>query len=296
MQGNIKEKTRTWLLPDQKCGVLAPGLYLIASPIGNLADMSVRALDTLAGVDAVFCEDTRVTGKLLNYFGLKKTLCVYNDHSGEQIRAQILSRIQGGAAIALVSDAGMPLVSDPGYKLVEFLREHGALVTSVPGANAPLTALQLSGLPSDRFSFLGFLPSKSAARKALLNDWRHVPGTLVAFETAPRLLGALEDIHDVLGDQRRVAVAREMTKMYEEVRGGFAQMLIAHYQELGLPKGEIVLVIEPPADTAYSEKDVEVMIQDALQTLSTKDAAAYVAEHTGRSKKDLYDLALKVSR
>jgi len=295
LQKNSKEKIREWLLPDPKGRQLAAGLYLIATPIGNLGDMSVRALDTLAAVDVVFCEDTRVSGKLLSYFGLKKALAVYNDHSDEKIRVNILERIQKGEAVALVSDAGMPLVSDPGYKLVEFLRGKDAPVTSVPGANAPLTALQVSGLPSDRFSFIGFLPAKSGVRQGLLEEWKNVPGTLIAFETAPRLLGALADIGKIMGGERRIVVTRELTKMYEEVRAGFAPELIAHYEEAGLPKGEIVLVIESPQAKRYSEDDVEVMIKDALQTMSTKDAAAYVAEHTGRAKKELYDLALKVS-
>ena len=294
-EGNSKEKTRGWLLPDAKGGKPRAGLYLVATPIGNLGDISLRALDTLCGVDAVFCEDTRVSGKLLKYFDIQKPLSVYNDHSDEVVRQGILERIRGGEALALISDAGMPLISDPGYKLVRDLRDARLYVTSVPGANAPLTALQLSGLPSDSFSFIGFLPSKSAARRKVLESWKNAPGSLIAFETAPRLVAALEDVAVVLG-QREVVVTRELSKLYEEARVGTAEELIRYYQEHGAPKGEIVLVIEPAQARDYSQEDLEEMLSDALQSMSTKDAAAFVAEQAGRAKKELYDLALKVSK
>ena len=288
---DCKEKNRAWLLPDSKARALKPGLYLVATPIGNLGDISVRALDTLATVDGVLCEDTRMTGKLLNHFGLKKTFSVYNDHSDDQARDKIIERIRDGEALALVSDAGMPLISDPGYKLVSALQAEGLSVTSVPGASAPLMALQLSGLPSDKFSFIGFLPPKSGARQSALEEWKNVPGTLIAFETAPRLLDALGDIEKVLGN-RRLAVTRELSKLHEEVRMSAVSDLIAHYELEGLPKGEIVLVIEPPLERTYSDDEIEAMLKDALKTMSTKDAAGFVAEQTGRGKKALYELAL----
>ncbi len=290
-----KEKTRGWLLPDIKKGTLTPGLYLVATPIGNMGDMSLRALDTLAAVDGVLCEDTRVSGKLLKYFDLKKPLSVYNDHSDKQVREKIMQRIRGGETIALISDAGMPLISDPGYKLICALREEGLNVTSVPGASAPLSALQLSGLASDRFSFIGFLPPKSGARKKMLEEWAGTPGTLIAFETAPRLVDALGDIGKTLSG-RRVVVARELTKLYEEVRSGTIDELIAHYKEHGQPKGEIVLVIEAPQKHAYSVDELEKLLEKTLETMSTKDAAAYVAAQTGCAKKELYDLALQISK
>ena len=292
---NSNEKTTGWLLPDAKPGSLAPGLYIVATPIGNLGDMSLRALDVLAAVDEILCEDTRVSGKLLKHFGLRKTLCVYNDHSDESQRAQILSRIENGEALALVSDAGMPLVSDPGYKLVRALRDADLYVTSIPGANAPLAALQLSGLPADAFSFIGFLPPKKGARQAVLAAWKDAPGTLLAFETAPRLKGALEDVAETLPG-RRVAVVREITKLYEEVRMALPEELLLHYEAQGGPKGEIVLVIEPAPTRVYTQSELEAMLKDSLETMSTKKAAADVAARTGHSKTQLYDLALKVEK
>jgi len=222
-------------------------------------------------------------------------MSVYNDHSEDKARQKIIERIRAGEILALVSDAGMPLISDPGYKLVCALREEGLNVTSVPGANAPLSALQLSGLASDRFSFIGFLPPKSGARQKLLEEWGSVPGTLIAFETAPRLVDALSDIGKVMTG-RRVVVARELTKLYEEVRSGAPEELIAHYKEHGAPKGEIVLVIEAPQAREYSQKELENLVENALKSMSTKDAAGFVAAQTGRPKKELYDLALKVAK
>jgi len=288
---NSKEKNRAWLLPDSKTGALPAGLYLVATPIGNMGDISLRALDVLAAADAVLCEDTRVSGKLLSYFGLKKKLDIYNDHSDDGVRAKVVQRIESGEALVLVSDAGTPLVSDPGYKLVQDARAAGLMVTSIPGASAPVTALQLSGLPSDAFSFIGFLPSKSGARQTLLQKWADVPSTLLMFETAPRLIAALNDINAVMG-ARRVAVVREITKMYEEVRCDTPQELAAHYEQHGAPKGEIVLVIEPPADVVYSDEDVDTLLREALKDQGTKKAAAAVSEKTGLAKSDLYERAL----
>lgn len=294
-EANSKEKNRRWLAPENKNSVLKAGLYLVATPIGNMGDMSFRALDTLAGVAVVYCEDTRVTGKLLKYYGLDRPMAVYNDHSDARVRSEIVKRIEDGEAIALVSDAGMPLVSDPGYKLVRNLRDADLYVSSVPGANAPLSALQLSGLPSDAFSFIGFLPSKSKARCDVLQKWKAVPSSLVAFESAGRLAGSLRDIETVL-DGREVAVVREITKLYEEARCGLAGELADYYDEHGAPKGEIVLVISPPEDVVYSQSDLEMLLKEALQSMSTKDAAAFVAAQTGQPKKGLYDLALAISK
>lgn len=288
---NSKEKNRAWLLPDPKSLTLEAGLYLVATPIGNMGDISLRALDALAAADAVLCEDTRVTGKLLNYFGLHKKLDVYNDHSADGVRTKIIKRIEGGEALVLVSDAGMPLVSDPGYKLVVDAKAAGVNVTSIPGANAPLTALQLSGMPSDAFSFIGFLPAKSGARQGVLKKWEDVPSTLLAFETAPRLQAALADIRAALGD-REVAVVREITKLYEEVVRDSISNLIKHYEDKGAPKGEIVLVIAPPAEKHFSDDDIDAMLWDALEEMGTKKAAAAVAEKTGLSKSELYERAL----
>lgn len=263
----------------------------MATPIGNLSDITLRGLDVLAGADAVACEDTRVTGKLLSYYGLKKKLLVYNDHATEKQREEILAYVREGKTVALVSDAGTPLVSDPGYKLVQAALDEGLAVIPIPGANAPLPALQLSGLPSDQFCFIGFLPPKTAAREKFLGQWKDAPAPIIAYETAPRLQAALEGIYAALGD-RDMAVVREITKLYEETRRGKVSELIAHYKVAGDPKGEIVLVI------GAGEKefaDPEVLLRAALQTMGTKEAAAHVAEKTGRPKKELYDLALKIS-
>lgn len=294
MLENPIEKDRGWLLPATKTENMRPGLYLVATPIGNLRDISFRALDTLAQADVVLCEDTRVSGKLLLYYGIKKKLEVYNDHSDAHKRQSIVQRIKAGGVFVLISDAGTPLISDPGYKLVQALREAGGYITTIPGANAPLSALQLSGLPSDAFSFLGFLPPKSSARQKFLSCWLDVPATLMAFETAPRLVRALGDIAALM-PKRIVVVAREITKLFEEVRISTADELITHYNVHGLPKGEIVILIAPPAARELSEVDLRLLLKESLKTMGTKDAAALVSEKTGTPRKRLYQLALEIA-
>ncbi len=276
---------------------LKAGLYLVPTPIGNLRDLTFRALDILAGVDLIICEDTRVTGKLMKAFGLKKPMRVYNDHSNERDRAHVIKVISEGESVALVSDAGTPLISDPGYKLVRQAIVEGIEVTALPGANAVLPALQLSGLPSDAFSFIGFLPARSGPRKALLEKWHDRPGTLICYETAPRLLESLKDIKKVLGD-RPAAIARELTKLYEEVKREKLSVLIEGLEKNGPPKGEIVVVIgenkAEDAETAGGET-IEKQLLAALKTLSVRDAAEMVAGATGKPKKAIYMLALKLS-
>ncbi len=274
---------------------LKSGLYIVATPIGNLRDISLRGLDVLRNSDLIYCEDTRVTRKLMGAYQIKADLQPYNDHSDETRRAEIIEQVNSGKAVALVSDAGMPLISDPGYKLVKDAGDAGIYVTTIPGANAPLSALQISGLPSDQFCFLGFLPNKTGGRHKLLTPWKQVPATLITFTTAPRLMVSLKDVHDVLGG-REVAVVREITKLYEEVRKGLPMELFAHYEEHGLPKGEIVLVIAPPIEQVISEDDISDMLRAALKDMRTKDAASYVAEKTGQKKNDIYNLALKISK
>ncbi len=278
----------------QECD-LRPGLYIVATPIGNLRDITLRALDTLAAADLVLCEDSRVSGKLMQAYDLKKKLVVYNDHSAAPQRDKVISAIEGGQVVALISDAGMPLVSDPGYKLVKLCQEKGLYVTSVPGANAPLAALQLSGLPSDKFSFLGFMPSKSAARQKALRQWKDASGTLILFETGPRLRESLADMREVLGE-REAAVVREITKMHEEVRRGRFSDLIAFYDETGAPKGEIVVVIEAPSFAAWGEDELRAAMAEALDTMHLKEAAAFVAEKSGVPKKELYALGLEIKK
>jgi 16S rRNA (cytidine1402-2'-O)-methyltransferase len=274
---------------------LKPGLYLVPTPIGNLRDLSFRALDILAGVDLIVCEDTRVTGKLLKAFGLKKSMRVYNDHANEKDRKAILKMIAEGESVALCSDAGTPLISDPGYKLVREMIAEGLEVTALPGANALLPALQLSGLPSDAFSFLGFLPARSGPRKTLLEKWNDRPGTLICYETGPRLEDSLKDIKKTLGD-RPIAIARELTKLYEEVKRGRVSMLLEDVQKNGPPKGEIVLVIgENKNAEDVPNETIEGQLKAALKTLSVRDAAEMVAGATGKPKKAIYMLALKLS-
>jgi len=273
-----------------------PGLFIVATPIGNAGDVTLRALETLRAAHAVACEDTRVTAKLLARYGIRAPLLQYHEHNAARMRPQILARVAAGETIALVSDAGTPLISDPGYKLVREAREQGLPVTHLPGPSAALTALVLSGLPSDRFLFAGFLPNKRKARRDALAELKGVRATLVLFESAQRLEDFLADAADVLGG-REVAVARELTKLFEEVRRGTLADLAAHYAAAGPPKGEVVVVIGPPPEPeAAAEETVDAMILDALSRLSLRDAAAEVAAATGQPRKAVYARALELSQ
>ena len=269
------------------------GLYLVATPIGNLGDISLRALDVLKKADLVACEDTRNTGRLFSLLGIKASLTPYHEYNADKARPMLMRRLKNGETIALVSDAGTPLVSDPGYKLVQDCIKEGIYVTAVPGASAVLTALQLSGLPSDRFLFQGFLSPKTVARKAQLRELALVPATLVFYESAQRILETLEDIRIVLGN-RKVAVCRELTKKFEEIVRAPVEELISLYTEKGLPKGECVLVVAPAEKEKTSIGDIEKLLSESLQTMSVKDAVAYVTEMTSCPKKEIYALALKL--
>ncbi len=280
--------------PLPKATPMKPGFYLVATPIGNLRDITFRALDVLSSVDLIICEDTRVTGKLMNAYGFKKKMQVYNDHSTDRQREVLIELVQEGEAIAVLSDAGTPLVSDPGYKLVRTAIEKDLYVTSVPGPNAALSALQLSGLPSDQFSFLGFLPSKEVARQKALQIWSETPGTLIFYETGPRLVDSLQDMRKVLGN-RDAAVMRELTKMYEETRRGKLSDLIAHYKESGAPKGEIVVTLGQAVIPEATGESIESQLKKALETMSVRDAAEVVSQATGKSKRTIYTLALKLA-
>jgi 16S rRNA (cytidine1402-2'-O)-methyltransferase len=273
---------------------LAPGLYIVATPIGNLGDITLRAKDILSRCAVVACEDTRVTGKLLKLLGLSARLLRHDDHAGDAERARLIDSMWH-QSVALVSDAGMPLVSDPGYRLVRDAREAGVPVTVVPGANAPLTALALSGLPSDRFLFAGFLPPKEGARLTMLEELAPVRTTLIFFETAPRLTKSLTAIAGALPG-REVAVARELTKLHEECRTGTAADLIAHY-EAHPPKGEIVLLVGPPVEGAGSgDVDVDALLLAAMETDKASQAAAQVAKATGLDRRELYARAMELKR
>ena len=268
---------------------LEPGLYIVATPIGNLGDVSARALAVLRGVAAVACEDTRVTGKLLQLLGFKQKLIRYDDHASDETRDYVLG-LAAAQAIALVSDAGTPLISDPGYRLVRAARERGIAVSSLPGPSAAIVALTLAGLPSDRFLFGGFLPNKDKARRAVLHELGAVKATLVFYETAPRLAASLGAIGDELPG-REVAVARELTKKFEECRTGSPADLTAHYAAHP-PKGEIVLLIGPPGEAPPADFDADALLRQALITHKPSQAAGEVARATGLDRKLLYARAL----
>ena len=269
-------------------------LILIATPIGNLGDITARALEGLRSADLVACEDSRVTAKLLQHAGIERPLLPYHDHNAEAMRPRILARIAAGERVALVSDAGTPLISDPGYKLVQAAVEAGLAVTMLPGPSAPVMALALSGLPSDRFLFGGFLPPKTKARRDAIAEAARAPVTLIFFETAPRLIDSLRDLAAVLGD-RRAAVARELTKLFEEVRRDHLSALIAHYEEAGPPKGEIVIVVGPPEEAEATADDIDTLLRRALAGMSVKDAAATVAAASGAAKRIVYARALELA-
>lgn len=271
---------------------LAPGLYITATPIGNAGDISLRALDILRGAALVLCEDTRVTSKLLAIHGIDAKLDAYHDHNAAAMRPKILDRLKQGVSVALVSDAGTPLISDPGLKLVRAALDAGIMVTSVPGPSSVLAALTVSGLPTDRFFFEGFLPARKAARRAALEEIRTVPATLVFLESSKRLATALADMGDVLGD-RPAAVARELTKKFEQVRRDTLKKLAHAYREAGPPKGEVVVVVGPPEKrAATSDAEVDALLEKALRGGSLKDAVAHVAEATGWPRRRVYARAL----
>ena len=279
--------------PDRSCKP-SPGLYLVATPIGNTGDITLRALEVLKTADLVACEDTRVTAKLLTRFGIHAHTVPYHEHNAAGMRPKLLEKLRAGQVVALVSDAGTPLISDPGYKLVQAVVEAGLAVTALPGASAVLTALQLSGLPTDRFLFLGFLPNKAVARRAAIEEVAGLGATLVCYESAQRLAALLADLAGVLGP-RPAAVARELTKLFEEVRRGTLPELAAHYAGAGPPKGEVVVVIGPPSDSdseTLDEAGLDAALRQALATSSLRDAVATVCRLSGQPRKAVYARAL----
>ena len=271
---------------------IAPGLHVVATPIGNLRDISLRALTTLASANAVLAEDTRVSRTLLAHYGITTPLIAYHEHNAAEMRPKIMKRLAAGEALALISDAGTPLVSDPGYRLVRAAREAGIAVTSLPGPSAAIVGITLSGLPSDRFLFAGFLPPKEKGRADVLGELAAVPATLVFYETAPRLTDALASIAACLPG-REVAVARELTKLYEECRSGTPEELIAHYSAHP-PRGEIVLMIGPAPVIESTMADAETLLRAELAHAKPSQAAGAVAKATGLDRKALYALALSL--
>lgn len=270
---------------------LETGLYVVATPIGNLRDITLRALDVLGGASRVYAEDTRVARKLLDAYGLKPRLGSYHEHNAQTTRGEILAALAAGESVALISDAGTPLVSDPGYKLVRAAIEAGHRVLPIPGASALLAGLVASGLPTDRFLFAGFLPAKQTARRAMLAELADVDATLVFYETGPRLADSLADIAELLGP-RPAAVARELTKMFEEARRDGLDVLAAHYREAGPPKGEIVVLTGPPLPKGEaSDDDLDAFLAGVLGE-GVREAAARAAQELGVPRKRAYARAL----
>jgi 16S rRNA (cytidine1402-2'-O)-methyltransferase len=290
------DRSKSYLVGQQEIPArsLAPGLYVVATPIGNLGDISLRALETLAAADVIACEDTRVTHKLLDRYGIKASLAPYHEHNAASARPKLLERIAAGAAVALVSDAGTPLISDPGYKLVREARDAGHAVTALPGASSVMAALASAGLPTDRFFFEGFLPAKSTARRARIGELARMPATLVLFESGPRVAAALADLADVIG-AREAAICRELTKLHEEVRRDVLPALAQHYAGEAETRGEFVLLIAPgdEAQTPRSE-DIDELLKRTLGESSLKDAVATVADATGQPRKEIYRRALEL--
>jgi 16S rRNA (cytidine1402-2'-O)-methyltransferase len=272
---------------------LEPGLYLVATPIGNLADVTLRALATLARADVILCEDTRHSRVLLQHFGINRPLRAYHEHNAAAERPRILAALAEGQTVALISDAGTPLVSDPGYKLVREASERGYRVTALPGASSVLAGLSLGGLPTDCFLFAGFLPPRESARRSRLTELAAVPATLVFFEAPSRVAAALADIAEVCRG-REVAVARELTKRYEEVKRGQAEELVAWLAAAGEPKGEFVVMVGPPGKREVSDTDIASRLEQALPDMSLRDAAREVAADLGVARSRVYDIGLRL--
>jgi 16S rRNA (cytidine1402-2'-O)-methyltransferase len=270
---------------------LAPGLYIVATPIGNLGDITIRALATLAAADLIACQDTRVTAKLTRHYGLDARLTAYHEHNAARQRPKLLAALAEGKAVALVSDAGTPLISDPGYRLVVEVSEAGHAVFPIPGASAVLSALVAAGLPTDSFLFAGFLPPREVARRKRLTALSTIPATLVFFESPQRVAASLADMAATL-DDRHAAVARELTKAFETVRRGSLVDLAAEFAGEPTPKGEIVIVVGPPGEHVTSAEDADRLLAELLTSRSVRAAAEEAAALTGLSRRELYQRAL----
>jgi 16S rRNA (cytidine1402-2'-O)-methyltransferase len=292
MAKNEKSK-RTFLIAGQEvtAPAIAPGLYLVATPIGNLGDVGLRALGTLAAADVIACEDTRVSRRLIEHYGIATPLTPYHEHNAAEARPKILARLAAGEIVALISDAGTPLISDPGYRLARDVSAAGQTVTAIPGASSVLAALSLSGLPTDRFFFDGFLPSKEAARQKRIKELARIPATLVLFETGPRVANALADLASELGP-REAAICRELTKLHEEIRRRPLDALAKDYANGAETRGEFVIVVAPPAEEQAGQQDIDALLRQALARTSVKEAVGEVASATGASRRDVYQRAL----
>lgn len=274
---------------------LESALYLVATPIGNLADITLRALETLAGADVLACEDTRVTRVLLDRYGIVNRPYAYHEHNADEAGPRLIAALEAGKSVALVSDAGTPLVSDPGYRLGQAAIEAGHRVIPIPGPSAPLAALVGSGLSNDTFLFAGFLPSKDKARRDRLSELATIPATLIFFESPHRIAATVAAACDVLGETRRASVCRELTKTFEEFRRGTLAELKTFYDEGATVKGEIVFVIAPPdAPAPPKEEDVDAILSELARDMPTGKAATEAAKRTGLNRKDLYDRLLEL--
>jgi len=273
----------------------APGLYLVATPIGNLGDITLRALELLAGVDVIACEDTRITRKLTERYGIATPLTPYHEHNAAEARPKLLGRLADNQAVALVSDAGTPLISDPGYKLVRAACAAGHAVTAVPGASAVLAGLSVAALPTDRFFFEGFLPPKQVARQKRIAALAGIPATVVFFESGARVDATLADLAAVFGP-RMAAVCRELTKLHEEIMRGDLASLAHEYTGGAEKRGEFVIVVAPPVDNKQGTDDLDELLRRAFTRASVKDAVAEVALATGRPRREIYQRALGLAK
>ena len=285
---------RPFTLPILDDTPLAAGLYVVATPIGNLRDITLRALDVLAQADLVLAEDTRVTGKLLHAYGLSAKLERHDEHAAGRARPRALAALADGKRVALVSDAGTPLISDPGYRLVREAAAEGYPIIPIPGASALIAGLSAAGLPTDRFLFVGFPPPKSAARRTFLAEFAGIRATLVFYEGGSRLAASLADMAAVLGE-REAVVCRELTKLYETLYRGPLATLAAD-PRLDAPKGEIVILVGPGRETEATAADADAALTDALSRLKPADAAAEVAKALGLPRRDLYRRAMELKR
>ncbi|QKC93987.1 16S rRNA (cytidine(1402)-2'-O)-methyltransferase [Mesorhizobium sp. NZP2298] len=273
---------------------LEPALYLVATPIGNLADITLRALETLAAADIVACEDTRVSRVLLDRYGIRRRTTAYHEHNAGEAGPKLIAALQAGQSVALISDAGTPLVSDPGYRLVGEAIDHGIRVVPIPGPSAPLAALTASGLPSDAFLFAGFLPVKSGQRLARLEALKAVPATLIFFESPRRLAESLGAMVEALGGERKAAIGRELTKTFEEMRIGTLRVLADHYAAADTPKGEVVVCIGPAEAKADEPADIDRLLLSLAAEMPASKAAAEAAKMTGGQKQALYRRLLEL--
>lgn len=273
---------------------LEAALYLVATPIGNLADITLRALETLAAADVLACEDTRVTRVLLDRYGIRQRPLAYHEHNAAEAGPRLLAALEAGRSVALVSDAGTPLVSDPGFRLVNEVLSRGIRVVPVPGPSAVLAALTASGLPSDAFLFAGFLPVKDGQRRSRLEELKAVPATLIFFESPRRLADTLGAMADVLGADRQAAIGRELTKTFEEMRAGTLERLAAHYVEADTPKGEIVVCVGPPIEQPVLAADVDQLLLSLAKEMPASKAAVEAARMTGGQKPALYRRLLEL--